>query len=58
MRSKEKYYGLDEIGFIGTQEKRSKSQIKKDLEETALFMKNRKSGKVIPLPERRLTKAR
>jgi hypothetical protein len=57
MANKKQYYGLDDIGFIGTQD-RSKAQIKKDLEETAKYIKARKDGKVVSLPSKpRLSKA-
>lgn len=48
MANKKQYYGLDDIGFIGTQD-RSKAQIKKDLEDTAKYIKARKEGKVVSL---------
>lgn len=49
MTSKKRYYGLDEIGFVGIQGKRTNSQVKKDIERTIQFIKARKSGKMIPL---------
>jgi len=49
MAGKKQYYGLDEIGFIGTQKKRTAAQTKKDIEKTVQFIKTRKSGKAIPL---------
>ena len=49
MTSKKPYYGLDEIGFVGIQGKRTNSQVKKDIERTIQFIKARKSGKMIPL---------
>jgi hypothetical protein len=52
MADKKQYYGLDEIGFIGTQEKRTASRVKKDIEKTVQFIKARKAGKVIPLNKR------
>ena len=51
--SKKQYYGLDEIGFIGTQGKRTSSRVKKDIEKTIQFIKARESGKIIPLPKKR-----
>ncbi len=48
MANKKQYYGLDDIGFIGTQN-RTKAQIKKDMEETARIIKAKKSGKVVQL---------
>lgn len=61
MEDKKQYYGLDEIGFIGTQGKRTNLQVKKDIEKTVQFIKARKSGKIIPLSKkavRRLSKAK
>jgi hypothetical protein len=45
MTTKKKYYQLDDIGFIGTQEKKSKAQVKKDIEKTVQFIKSKKSLK-------------
>ena len=45
MANKRKYNDLDDIGFVGVQDKRTKSQIKRDLEATAQFIKDQKSGK-------------
>jgi hypothetical protein len=61
MEDKKQYYGLDEIGFIGTQSKRTNFQVKKDIKMTIKFIKARKSGKIIPLSKkgvRRLSKAK
>lgn len=61
MDDKKQYYGLDEIGFVGTQGKRTNSQVKKNIEKTVQFIKARKSGKIIPLSKkgvRRLSKAK
>jgi len=52
MASKKQYYGLDEIGFVGTQKKRTAAQVKKDIEKTTQFIKAQKSGKIIPLGKR------
>ncbi|MCG2616982.1 hypothetical protein LZZ85_21980 [Terrimonas sp. NA20] len=58
MANKKQYYGLDNIGFIGTQD-RSKAQIKKDLEDTAKYIKAKKDGKVVSRPSKpRLSKAK
>ncbi len=51
MPSKKQYYELDEIGFVGTQDKRPSAQIKLDIKKTIQFVKDRKSSKVIPLPK-------
>ena len=61
MADKKQYYGLDEIGFVGTQDKRTKAQVKKDIEMTIQYIKARKSGKIISLPKKnaeRLSKAK
>jgi len=59
MAGKKQYYGLDEIGFVGTQKKRSAVQVKKDIEKTVQFIKARKSGKLIPLTKTKpLSKAK
>jgi hypothetical protein len=43
---------LDEIGFAGTQKKRTAAQVKKDIEKTVQYIKTQKSVKVIPLSKR------
>ena len=45
MADKKQYYGLDEVGLVGTQEKRTNAQIKKDIEETVQYIKAAKSKK-------------
>jgi hypothetical protein len=45
MANKKQYYSLDEIGFVGTQAKVSKSQTKRDMELTSKFFKKQKSRK-------------
>jgi len=50
MANKKQYYGLDEIGFVGTQDKRINAQLKKDIEMTIQYIKARKSGKIISPP--------
>jgi hypothetical protein len=47
--AKKRYYKLEDIGFVGTQENRSKAQVKRDIEQMVLFVKARKAGKVVPL---------
>jgi hypothetical protein len=42
---KKKYYELDEIGFVGTQDKRTNARVKKDIEETVRYIKVSKSRK-------------
>jgi hypothetical protein len=46
MANKKQYYGLDEIGFVGTQEKRINTKVKKDIERTIQYLKGKKSGKI------------
>ena len=43
MTGKEQYYALDEIGFIGVQDRRSKAKIKKDREEMNQYVKARRA---------------
>jgi hypothetical protein len=43
MTGKEQYHALDEIGFIGVQDKRSKAQIKKDMEDTNRYINTLKA---------------
>lgn len=52
MTDKKQYYGLDEIGFVGTQSKKTNAKIKKDIEKTIQLIKDRKFDKVIPLPKK------
>ena len=59
MANKKQYYGLDEIGFVGTQDRRTKTQVKKDIEKTVQYIKAKKSGKIISMPpKRRLSKVK
>ena len=50
MGSKKHYYKLDDIGFVGTQEKRSTAQVKKDAKRTSEIIKASKAGKVVAIP--------
>ena len=43
MTGKEKYYFLDEIGFIGDQ-KRTKAQVKRDMVRTSRYFKGSERG--------------
>jgi hypothetical protein len=52
MANKKQYYGLDEIGFVGTQEKRTNAQVKKDIERTIQYIKGKKASKVISTKKR------
>jgi hypothetical protein len=54
MANKKQYYGLDEIGFVGTQGKGTSSKVKRDIEKTIQFIKARKSGKIIPYSKKAL----
>jgi len=47
VKGKNKYHALDEIGFVGTQDKRSDAQIKKDIELTTQYIKAIKAGKKV-----------
>lgn len=51
MAGKKQYYGLNEIGFVGTQEKRTPAQVKKDMERTIRYIKAKKSENNIPVPK-------
>ncbi|RFM27266.1 hypothetical protein [Deminuibacter soli] len=48
MTGKKQYYQLDNIGFIGTQQKKSEADIKKDIELTVQFIKKRKAEQRTP----------
>jgi hypothetical protein len=43
--NKNQYYGLDEIGFVGTQDERTDAQVKKDIDETIRYVKAQKLKK-------------
>ncbi len=49
MGSKKQYYELDEIGFVGTQDKRTNAQVKMDIKKTIQFLKDKKSDKAIAI---------
>lgn len=53
MSNKKQYYALDEIGFIGVQDKQTKAQIKKDQEMTGKYIRAMKAGKVFSMPQQR-----
>lgn len=40
-----RYTKLDDVGFVGLQERRSKAEIKKDADRTARFIKAHKAKK-------------
>lgn len=47
MADRKQYYGLDEIGFVGTQDKRTRTQVKSDIDRTIQYIKSKKSGSSI-----------
>lgn len=47
MADRKQYYGLDEIGFVGTQDKRTRTQVKSDIDRTIQYIKAKKSGNSI-----------
>ena len=57
MAEKKTFYKLDEIGFVGTQEKSSAIHKKADAKKTTEIIKKRKLGKVFSIPHPTLTKA-
>ena len=46
MTGKKQYYKLDDIGFVGTQDKGTPAQFKKDIERTIQYIKDLKAGKL------------
>jgi len=44
MKDKQKYYSLDKIGFVGTQEKRDRKFFEKDIHDTVHYIKSKKAG--------------
>lgn len=48
MTDKRRYYKLDDIGFVGTQDKRSAAQIKADALRTANIIKAMKETRQNP----------
>lgn len=47
MDDRNRYYGLDEIGFVGTQDKRTSTQVNKDIQMTVKYIKAMKSRKTV-----------
>ena len=45
MANKKKYNALDDIGFVGVKDRRTKSQIKRDMKATFQIVEERKSRK-------------
>ncbi len=56
MADKKTFYKLDEIGFVGTQEKISAIRKKADAKKTSAIINKRKLGKVFSIPHTILTK--
>jgi hypothetical protein len=57
MADKKTYYKLDDIGFLGTQKKKSALQKKTDLAKTGEFIKLLKSRKNSSSPARKVKTA-
>jgi hypothetical protein len=58
---KRKKYTLDDIDFVGTQDKGSPAQVKKDIERTIQYFKDLQAGKLKTQPAKskgRLTKVK
>lgn len=45
MKGKKQYYGLDEIGFVGTQKKNEETVVQ-DISDTVQFIKSKKANNV------------
>lgn len=59
MSDKNRYYALDEIGFVGIQDKRTKAKIRKQMAETVRYIKVMKSVATLsPGPEKKSFKVR
>ena len=56
MTDKEKYYKLADIGFVGTQKKRSDLQKKRDRIRTGEIIKFMKAGTFVYTPKKRKRK--
>ena len=52
MTDREKYNMLDDIGFVGTQEKRSALQKKRDMIRTGEIIKSMKAGIFVYPPKK------
>jgi len=46
MKNRNKYYGLDEIGFVGVQGKEKEVQLENDIAQTIKYIKDKKAGKI------------
>ena len=53
MADKKEYYKLDDIGFLGTQEKKSALQKKREIAKTGEIIKFLKSRKIASSSERK-----
>lgn len=47
MASKKQYYKLDDIGFVGTQEKKSAAEVEREDRMTVQFFKKRKAEREV-----------
>lgn len=47
MTDKKRYYGLDEIGFVGTQTKLTSEEARKETAAIVKFIKARKAKKIV-----------
>jgi hypothetical protein len=45
MKERNKYYDLDEIGFVGVQDEKNFIQVQKDIEQTVQYIKDKKAVK-------------
>jgi hypothetical protein len=52
MTDKKQYYKLDEIGFIGTQD-RTPAQVKRDMKKMTEYIRAEKAGRTVSLPGKR-----
>lgn len=52
MADRKNYYKLDDIGFIGTQEKISSNRKRADAKKTAEIIRPGKSRKISTMPQR------
>jgi hypothetical protein len=51
LNNKKQYYGLDEIGFVGVQDKpKNSSRLKKDIDLTVQYIKDKKAGHSVSPP--------
>ncbi len=57
MKNKRQYYALDEVGFVGMQEKRTKAQVEKDIKDTVQYIESKRSGRIVQSPLRSSKKA-